>query len=95
MPEKNEKGTISPGERIVLTESIKALHVMVVSVMADITAVRRTLLVNADQFQEYESQLKLANEIAKPLLDEAIKSYDMQLKNAVKTEKPKRKARRR
>lgn len=92
MAGKEEKRSIGPSELLVLRESMKALHVMVVSVMADITAVRRTLLVNPEQVEEYEAQLKAANETAKPLLDEAMRMYDRKLESP---EKPKRKTRRR
>lgn len=74
-------------------ESLKALQVMVVSVMADITAVRRTLLIDPVLIREYENQLKSANATARPLLDEAMKSYDAKLESAFTTREPKKKSR--
>lgn len=83
-----EKQGSSRAMAIVVMESLKALHVMVVSVMADITAVRRTLLSDSALLREYETQLNSAHVTAKPLLDEAMKSYDERLASAFGNEKP-------
>jgi hypothetical protein len=86
-----EKQGRSRAVAIVVMESLKALHVMVVSVMADLTAVRRTLLSDPALLREYENQLNSAHATAKPLLDEAMKSYDARLESAFGTGKPRKK----
>ena len=55
---------------------VKALHVTLSAVMADVAAIRRTMFDNSDDTETYRGHLKQAIETAKPLVDEAMLSYD-------------------
>jgi hypothetical protein len=59
-----------------LIETIKALHALVATVMADQAALRRTILEDASFAMSYEMHLKAAADSARPLLLEALESYD-------------------
>jgi hypothetical protein len=65
-----------------LIETIKALHALVATVMADQAALRRTVLEDASFAINYEMHLKAAAESARPLLLEALESYDALLDGA-------------
>ena len=55
---------------------VKSLHVTLCAVMADIAATRKTMFDNSDDIEIYRSHLKQTIETAKPLVDEAMLSYD-------------------
>jgi hypothetical protein len=55
---------------------VKSLHVTLCAVMADIAATRKTIFDNSDNIEIYRTHLKQAIESAKPLVDEAMFSYD-------------------
>ena len=55
---------------------VKSLHVTLCAVMADIAATRKTIVDNSDNIEIYRTHLKQAIETAKPLVDEAMLSYD-------------------
>jgi len=55
---------------------VKSLHVTLCAVMADIAATRATIFDNSDNIEIYRTHLKQAIESAKPLVDEAMLSYD-------------------
>ena len=55
---------------------VKSLHVTLSAVMADIAATRKTMFDNSDYIEIYRNHLKQAIETAKPLVDEAMLSYD-------------------
>ena len=55
---------------------VKSLHVTLCAVMADIAATRKTMFDNSDNIEIYRTHLKQAIESAKPLVDEAMLSYD-------------------
>ena len=56
---------------------IKSLHVTLCAVMADIAATRKTIFDNSDNIEIYRTHLKQAIETTKPLVDEAMLSYDV------------------
>jgi hypothetical protein len=62
-----------------LIESVKALHALVATVMADQAAMRRAIQDDPAFANSYEMYLKSAAEMAKPLLAEALESYDVLL----------------
>ena len=55
---------------------VKSLHVTLCAVMADIAATRKTIFDNSDNIEIYRTHSKQAIESAKPLVDEAMFSYD-------------------
>jgi len=55
---------------------VKTLHAILSAVMTDVAAIRRTLLEEIDDVGDYKSNLLSAIETAKPLVDEAMQSYD-------------------
>lgn len=55
---------------------VKSLHATLTAVMTDVAALRRTLLGEAGNDADYKNNLRAAIETAKPLVDEAMKSYD-------------------
>jgi hypothetical protein len=64
------------GNLVPVIETVKALHVMVASVMADQTALRQTVSEDPELAKRYEEHLAKAISIAKPLIAEAIESYN-------------------
>jgi len=60
----------------VAIEAIKALHVVLASVMSDLAALRRTVLDDPTFAGLYEKNLRAASRTARPLLAEAIAHYD-------------------
>ena len=55
---------------------VKSLHASVGAVMADVAAMRSTMLEDPDDMALYRNNLKLAMATAKPMVDEAMRSYD-------------------
>lgn len=64
-----------------LIQTIKALHTIVVSLMADQSALRRALLEDPAMALSYQVHLKDATVTARPLLAEALDSYDALLED--------------
>jgi hypothetical protein len=57
-------------------EAIKAVHVILASVMTDLAALRRAVLEDADFAESYAKHLREATDTARPLVAEAIEHYD-------------------
>jgi hypothetical protein len=55
---------------------VKSLHVTLSAVMTDLAAIRKTVFDNPDNIETYRNHLKQAIATAKPLVDEAMLSYD-------------------
>ncbi len=55
---------------------VKTLHATLSAVMTDVAAIRRTLLEEPEDVSQYKSNLLEAIKTAKPLVDEALQSYD-------------------
>ena len=55
---------------------VKTLHATLSAVMTDVAAIRRTLLEEPEDVSQYRSNLLEAIKTAKPLVDEALQSYD-------------------
>jgi broad specificity phosphatase PhoE len=55
---------------------VKSVHAALTAVMTDVAAIRRTLLDEPGSVVDYRSNLRAAIETAKPLVDEAMQSYD-------------------
>jgi hypothetical protein len=55
---------------------VKSLHATLTAVMTDVAALRRTLLDECGNVVDYRNNLRIAIETARPLVDEAMQSYD-------------------
>jgi hypothetical protein len=55
---------------------VKSLHASVGAVMADVAAMRSTIFEDPDEIALYRTNLKLAVATAKPIVEEAMRSYD-------------------
>jgi len=55
---------------------VKSLHASVGAVMADVAAMRSTLFEGPDEIATYRTNLKLAVATARPMVEEAMRSYD-------------------
>jgi hypothetical protein len=55
---------------------VRTLHATLSAVMTDVAAIRRTLLEQPEDVLQYKSNLLAAIETARPLVDEALQSYD-------------------
>jgi len=55
---------------------VKSLHAGLGAVMADVAAIRNTVFDDPDELATYRTNLKLAVQTAKPMVDEALRSYD-------------------
>ena len=60
---------------VAVMEAVKALHVMVASVMADLAALRRTVLEDPELAELYAEHLRDATDTTRPLLAEALECY--------------------
>jgi len=59
-----------------LLSCVKSLHASVGAVMADVAAMRSTMLEDPEEMVLYRTNLKLAMATARPMVDEAMRSYD-------------------
>ena len=55
---------------------VKTLHAALTGLMTDMAALRRTILEEPEDLAQYQANLRIAVETAKPLVDEAMRSYD-------------------
>jgi hypothetical protein len=55
---------------------VKSLHAALTGLMTDVAALRRTMLAEPEDKDLYQENLRVALETAKPLVDEAMQSYD-------------------
>ncbi|HTZ32077.1 MAG TPA: hypothetical protein VMH31_06450 [Methylomirabilota bacterium] len=55
---------------------VKSLHAGLGAVMADVAAIRATVFDDPEELEAYRANLKLAVNTARPMVDEALRSYD-------------------
>jgi uncharacterized membrane-anchored protein YhcB (DUF1043 family) len=55
---------------------VKSLHVTLSAVMADVAAIRKTMFEDSEKIDAYRNHLKQTIATTKPLVDEAMLSYD-------------------
>ncbi len=55
---------------------VKSLHASVNAVVVDVAAMRSTMLEDPEEMSLYKNNLKLAVATAKPMVAEAMRSYD-------------------
>lgn len=65
---------------------MKSLHATVGAVMADVAAIRNTIFEDPEDIAVYRANLRLAMTTAKPLVDEALNSYDELLQDLVSSQ---------
>lgn len=65
-------------------KQVKSMHAILSALMADVAAVRRTLLQDPADIADYKSNLRAAMETARPLVNEAMHSYDDMIKQIEK-----------
>jgi hypothetical protein len=65
---------------------VKSLHATLTAVMTDVAALRRTLLEEPGNVVDYKDNLRAAIETAKPLVDEAMQSYDEMIRQIQRLE---------
>jgi hypothetical protein len=58
-----------------LLSCVKSLHASVGAVMADVAAMRSTMIEDPEEMASYRTNLKLAMATAKPMVEEAMRSY--------------------
>jgi hypothetical protein len=72
-----------------LVNHLKGIHTILSSVMLDTAALRQTVLTGKREHAKYCSRVKAGAEIGRPLLEEALRSYDRlieRIKEAQETE---------
>ena len=57
-------------------KQVRALHATLSALMTDVAAIRRTFLHDSKSHIHYKKNLRTAIQAAKPLVDEAMQSYD-------------------
>ncbi len=57
-------------------KQVRALYATLSALMTDVAAIRRTLLHGPGDLVHYQENLRSAIETAKPIVDEAMQSYD-------------------
>ena len=62
---------------------VKLQHATLSAVMADVAAIRRTIFEDQDNIDIYNDHLKQTIEATKPLLDQAMRDYDLQLREII------------
>jgi hypothetical protein len=55
---------------------VKSLHAALTGLMTDVAALRRTMLAEPEDKEQYQENLRVALETARPLVEEAMQSYD-------------------
>lgn len=61
---------------LLTVKQVRALHATVSALMADVAALRRTVLQDEEDILDYKNNLLTTLETARPLVDEAMEFYD-------------------
>jgi hypothetical protein len=59
-----------------LVGQLKALHATLSAVMVDVAALRQCVLIEPENLNRYKEKIQKGTEIAKPLVNSAMRSYD-------------------
>ncbi len=65
---------------------VKSLHASVGAVMADVAAMRTTIFEDPEEIAQYRTNLKMSLATAKPMVEEAMRSYDDMLEQIVSSQ---------
>ena len=71
---------------LLAVRQIKTLHATLGALMADVAAMRRTVLQDSDDVARYRNNLTATMETARPLLDEAMQSYEDMIRQIEESE---------
>jgi len=71
---------------LLTVQQMKTLHATLGALMADVAAIRRTLLHDAENVARYRENLISTMETAKPLVDEAMQSYEETIRQIEESE---------
>jgi len=71
---------------LLAVQQIKTLHATLGALMADVAAIRRTVLQDADDAAHYKNNLISTMETARPLVDEAMESYEDMIRQIEESE---------
>jgi len=76
-PAKALGDTVELEETLAMTIGhLKCLHSTLSILMLEVAAIRRTVLEGPEEIALYRDNLKSAQEIARPIIDEAMESFD-------------------
>lgn len=67
-------------------KQVRALHATLSALMTDVAAIRRTFLQSRGDIAQYKDNLRSAIETAKPIVDEAMQSYDEMIRQIQESE---------
>jgi hypothetical protein len=67
-------------------KQVRALHATLTALMTDVAAIRRTFLKSPGDLVHYKKNLHAAIETAKPIVDEAMQSYDETIRQIEESE---------
>jgi hypothetical protein len=83
-----EIGDVQTLHQLLVTavQQVKTLHATVGAMMADVAALRRTVLQDPKEMLDYRNNLLTTIETARPLVDEAMQSYDEMIRQIVESE---------
>lgn len=71
---------------LLAVRQMKTLHATLGALMADVAAIRRTVLQDSDNVAHYRNNLTATMETARPLLDEAMQSYEDMIRQIEESE---------
>ncbi|PYU13922.1 MAG: hypothetical protein DMG37_09065 [Acidobacteria bacterium] len=67
-------------------KQVRALHATLSALMTDVAAIRRTFLHDRADMVLYKDNLRMAIETARPIVDEAMHSYDEMIRQIQESE---------
>jgi septation ring formation regulator EzrA len=62
---------------------VKSQHATLSAVMADVAAIRKTIFEDQDNVDLYKGHLKQTIQATRPLVDQAMRDYDLQLREII------------
>jgi hypothetical protein len=65
---------------------VKSQHATLSAVMADVAAIRRTIFEDQGNIDIYNNHLKQTMEATRPLVDQAMRDYDLQLQEIINSQ---------
>lgn len=68
-------------------KQVRALHATLSALMTDVAAIRRTFLEDSEDLIQYKRNLHAAIQTAKPIVDEAMHSYDEVIRQIEESER--------
>lgn len=71
---------------LLTVQQVKTLHATLGALMADVAAIRRTMLQEPEDLAQYKSNLLSTLETARPLVDEAMQSYEEMIRQIGESE---------